>query len=381
MIKRFFFVVDKNYGTSHSFVDGLIKKYILPLNKKNRIYYAKRNKGKIINHDASDSAIIESNYSRNGIERIFFSVSSIFYFIKNFNKNDNNEVFIRNEVLALFFFSSIKFFCPNLYSLSFQNSFPHETFKGRKIKSIFAKLLINISLKKVDKIYVVSNLAADRIKRYPLNANTQIFIIPLCTDFPLIKEKSYSNKNLIKFVYIGTFYKLRRLDLLIQAFYSLKQQTGYRKWRLDFFGGDLSDFIDNYPETSGIINELILLNLVKFHGFVKREDLHSTIDDFDVGINLIPPTKMYLESSSTKLGEYLARGLPVLSNLEIPFHKYVYSKGDIGWLCNFSIESIQTEILKILKTDDNQYSLKSETGLKIVREHLNYKNHLHSFFD
>lgn len=377
MINRFF-VVDKAYGTSHSFVEGMIKTYLISLGQYNHIYFAKGPSNEPdINQVDKNTIYVESRFDRRGIQKLLFSFSAFTYFIKNY-PSKGNEVFIRNELVILFLFAYYKKLYPDRYELSFQSSFPHEEASNNYFKNLIAKTIISISLPHTDKIYVVSELAAKRLQKYIPEKNIPIYVVPLCSDFPIKQTPVKISKNIIKFVYIGTFSYLRQLDLLIRSFYQLKIE-GVTNWRLDFYGGNEDDFIAQYPKIKSIIYELLSVNLINFRVSLKRVDLIKELDQYHVGINLIPPIDLYLESSSTKLGEYMSRGLPVLSNSEIPYHQEIYSKGNIGWLCNFTQESVYNKLKEIINSKPEIIEYKSLNSLKVAKNNLNYQAYLNYF--
>lgn len=375
-MKTYFFIVDKEYGTSHSFIEGMIKKYLISSNNKSLIFFAKRTKNNIqkpILHNNS----IESLFKRKGIQKILFSFNAFSYFLRNY-PSEGNEVFIRNELVALLIFAYYKKIAPKKYTLSFQSSFPHEEASGNYLKTLVAKSIMSLSLNQTDKLYVVSDLAAKRLKKYISKQDIPIHIIPLCSDFPIRTIPVKRSGNLVKFVYIGTFSYLRQLDLLIKSFYQLKTE-GVVNWRLEFYGGNKDEFITQYPKMKLVVHELLNLDLINFNSALKREDLVRELDQYHVGINLIPPIDLYLESSSTKLGEYMSRGLPVLSNCEIPYHQSIYSKGDIGWFCSFTQQSINIALKKIINSSNDDIENKSLNSLKVARDTLNYQAYLNSF--
>lgn len=377
-MKNRFFVVDKTYGTSHSFIEGMIKAHLISLNRYNHIYFAKRHNNKqAVNQVDKNPAYIESKFDRHGIQKLLFSVSAFTYFLKNY-PSKKNEVFIRNELITLLLFAYYKKLYPHRYTLSFQSSFPHEKASNNYFKTLIAKTIISISLPYTDKIYVVSELAAKRLQQYIPEQDIPIHVIPLCTDFPLKQTPVEISNDIIKFVYIGTFSYLRQLDLLIRSFYQLKSE-GVTNWRLEFYGGNEDDFIAQYPKIKSIIYELLSINLINFRSSLKRTDLINELDQYHVGINLIPPINLYLESSSTKLGEYMSKGLPVFSNSEIPYHQDIYSKGDIGWLCDFTQKSVYNKLNEIINSNPETIKYKSLNSLKVAKDNLNYQAYLNYF--
>lgn len=378
----YYFVVDKTYGDSHSFVDGMLIKYIVPGSDKAFVYYAKNKDFDNCNSEKKSYAI-ESIYSRAGVEKIFFSFASLVSYFKLFKLTKCN-VFIRNEPLVLFLFVIAKFFLRDRVYLIFQNSFPHEVGVLSKptLRERIAKKLMALSLSSVDEVFLVSNDAIERIRSYKLKTSCKVKVIPLCSDFNI----SYSGfcKNYLekKFVYSGTFSSSRQLDVVIKAFYKLSLLLDNKiDWVLDFYGGTQKQFFDNYPNVHAELNFLLSSNKLRFHGKVNREQLESLLEGYDIGINLIPPLAIYKESSSTKLGEYLSKGLPVLSSNGIPYHEKVHSLSNVGWLCAFHEENIFTSLREILSLDNFTLNKMSSNSKEVALENLGYEKYLEVFYE
>ena len=63
-------------------------------------------------------------------------------------------------------------------------------------------------------------------------------------------------------------------------------------------------------------NEFIFIENIK-------NKINKYLNKSYLGISIIPPVDMYLQSLSTKIVEYLSCKLPIIVNNEIPFQKKI----------------------------------------------------------
>lgn len=362
----FFFVVDKSFGESHSFVDGAIKGIALKISDRSRLYYA-RGIG-----FSDDPCVVQSRFTRAGLSKLFYSTSALFYYFYHYGFLSTQSVFVRNEFFVLFLFSLFKRLGLIKGRLVFQSSFPHELYGGR-VKSFLARLLLKLSLPITDEVLVVSLRSAERIQSYTSRRCLTCTVVPLCSDFPLQPKKDLRNGK-ICFVYAGTFSSIRQLDLILSAFQVFQDECPDLSWELRLLGGSRKEFIENYPLSLDVVKFLERQERLFFEGKVERDRIPEMLARYDVGLNLIPPKKIYLESSSTKLGEYLSSSLPVLSNLEIDYHVMIHAYSDVGWLTYFDVDSIVSSLKRIVNEDESEYLKKSASCGPLVSKYLRYDN-------
>lgn len=365
-------IVDKSFGASHSFVDGMLCRELSEIYNCVVVYFFQSNAlvpDSLLNNLVS----VESPVRRNLFGRM---IQGPYVFFKEYSsfrsKKINMAVFVRNELFVLLFFSLLKFFgCK--YQLIYQHSHPHEeSIRNTRLRSVYDFLLL-LALKSVDKVFVVSELAVNRMRSYC--PTKKIDVIPLCTDFP-VASHVLSRTGPIRFVYVGTFSRVRRLDVVVSSINSIKEMGGFE---FHIYGGDVSDFLDEYPMLQVIVGALVSSGYLYFHGKVHRSALLDVLSSFDVGVNLIPPIDIYLDSSSTKLGEYLSQGLPALSSVGIKYHHDVHARADVGWMCDFDEVSIGSCVTHIVSGGRSGIDFKRSSCIDFAVDHLSYKLYSHLF--
>ena len=178
--------------------------------------------------------------------------------------------------------------------------------------------------------------------------------------------------GVIKFIYVGTYARLRGLDVVIKSFGSV---FDFVDFELQMYGGTITDFLDEYPETNEIIHLMMDRGSIKFMGRVSRVEIQEAISRCDVGLNLIPPIEQYFESSSTKIGEYLSQGIPAISSNSIPYHHQIHAHGDIGWMCDFNQDSIRSILLEIISGGRGYIEKKRDGCLGVYKNYLNYDSY------
>lgn len=366
---RYFCIVDKSFGESHSFVDGMLKQYVLPRDAGSCVVYAKAQGG--FESSSFDSRFsIEMSVARKGFGRIVLPIFVLKYFVSVFGFKERTAVFIRNEPLVVFVFSLLKLVFPQRLFLIFQSSFPHEIYSGNVLSRFLARVFMRMALARCDQVVVVSEGAKNRIlTTLAKGFNGKVSVIPLCCDFESgLLERSISGD--LKFVYVGSYARLRQLDVVVFALFKVMEAGG--RFRVDFYGMSRQEFVREYPLADSCVLALEERGFLSFCGRVGRGDIPGILGRYDVGLNLIPPIPVYVESSSTKLGEYLSQGLPVISSKGIPYHEDVHRNEMLGWLVDFSMESIAGKILEVIKNGRPEVARRHADCRKYVDLHLRY---------
>jgi glycosyltransferase involved in cell wall biosynthesis len=218
------------------------------------------------------------------------------------------------------------------------------------------------------RVLVVNEGAIPRIRKY--SEDVEICVVPLCCDFEFsgATEEGFK-EGAISFVYVGTFDPLRRLDIVLQAFASVAAR---RNFVVDFIGGEREALC--LDETTAVAIDLLQKKgMLNFWPKLPRAEVRERIASADVGVNLIPPLDVYRESSSTKLGEYLSQGIPVISSLGIPYHHQIHGFGDVGWLVLFDASSLGSAIEGAIDLGRERLASYREACLKVVGERLRYE--------
>jgi glycosyltransferase involved in cell wall biosynthesis len=132
-------------------------------------------------------------------------------------------------------------------------------------------------------------------------------ITPLGAD--IISHKS-KPKNIIKFLYVGTFYN-RNLHHTILGFkqffeaYSHQIQISYT-----IVGDGPSDELENLQE---LVKKLGFAKHIHLTGRIPQNKLKPFFDSHNIGISYVPITDYYHYQPPTKTFEYLLSGMPVIA--------------------------------------------------------------------
>ncbi|MCW7553162.1 glycosyltransferase [Endozoicomonas gorgoniicola] len=364
---------DKKVGDSHSFIDDmicdelskqLVCRSIVVMNDSSKgLFVSKKNK----------AALIGVPIKRSGLQRFCLIVYSFFLtwsLLKRF-KHEKITILVRNEpcnmmgaALSSWLFGKLN---NKKVGLIFQSSFPLEIdVEGFSFKNLIARKMITLLLPFYDKCIVVSEEAKKRIRKY--NKKITIDIIPLCVNKRFIcftPKKGISSKKL-NLLYIGTHAKIRNLEeVYLGIFYAFKQGLNIC---LDSVGASKSDI--KRLEKNKEIAELVSRGIVRFHEKCSRSELDVFFQKSDIGLNLIPPLPIYKESSSTKLIEYMAKGLPVISSSGIPYHHEIHNASNTGWLVEFNSNAITKALINV--NNDWKKSNHSKETVQFVIEKMTY---------
>lgn len=249
---------------------------------------------------------------------------------------------------------SRKYRIPFVYHLSYSK----DALWGDK-KNIF-RFLVNlldmfisrIILKKSDLVIAQSFFMRNRFIEYGIDAN-KIFVLPMGVNPNLfspsrdpnnIREKLGLEKAKVV-IYSGTMDRLRKLDILLSSFqYALVE---YPELRLLMVG----DGNDRSRLEKQVIN-LGLKNKIIFTGQVPYSDVPNFVAASDIAICPIPPLPVYMQSSPTKLFEYMGAERPIIANGEIPEQRFVLEESNGGILVDFNAKSFAQAIVRLSFNND-----------------------------
>lgn len=368
MISNIIAIVDKSYPPKHSFVDAMLAKALPDAGKKVLIITSKCEKNSHLKpRKYIKATVVATLLERKNIKRFinFFRLAyllNVLHQKKRYKKN--TLLFIRNEPIYLL----VSYFYKNKFSkIIYQQSFPHEN-TNNIFKKYITLLIFKFFGQHVNKVLGVSELSINRLRKY-FKPSIRIDYVPLCVSAnDLRKEPINPIKNPLKFIYIGTFNQRRKLDVILTAISQIYMQTDSS---FTFIGGTEDEISDLYHKFSDIINnnDKIKLLLKK-----DRDELLQNLIDYDIGLSLIPPENIYIESSPTKTLEYASKGLAIIVNEEIPFNANFVSESNSGLICQFNVESIAETILKLTKSQELNYYKKNARDY--VEQHYLYERYV-----
>ena len=200
------------------------------------------------------------------------------------------------------------------------------------------------------------------LDRYSKKSKNISLVLNYCqTEFFEMHVKS-SYTNGYNLFYIGIVLENRGILQIIQAIKELKD-NGYL-FHFHCVGelfSDLNKQIHSLPYYEEIKEQL------HFYGRKTLDKGYEMAKDMDIGMCLIWPMKNSIESYPTKLFEYMAVGLPIITS-NFPLYESVVLRNKVGFCVNpLDIESIKKSILEI-HNDVEKSKHMGEMGKKSVKE-------------
>jgi glycosyltransferase involved in cell wall biosynthesis len=221
--------------------------------------------------------------------------------------------------------------------------------------------------------------AYKHIEIIPLGANLQRFRMPenIGAGNLIRKELGWTDKKV--FLYSGTLSPARRIDLLIEAFALLCNNTDAA--RLIVAGGDKDD-PSTLESLEALTARLKLQDKVVFTGFLQYNKLLPYYKAADIGLCYIPQTSYYDNQPPTKLFEYMAADLVVIAT-NTSANKEIISNGINGFLSNDSSEELSISMHSVAFNNwNNRAGIIKAAGDSVQKYSWDYiiENHLCKYY-
>ena len=215
------------------------------------------------------------------------------------------------------------------------------------------KRLETIFLREADKIVSLTEAAVKEIKTFPaLDPNRLDFeVIRTCTNLslfkPSIRLSNSEKKPSFTLGYVGSISLWYLFDEVLQFFKILQEKVPNSVLHITNRNEhkEIRNFLENYSFT----NESIILESVQ------HDKVAHSMSSMDAGIFFIQTFYSKIASSPTKLGEFLALGLPCVTNSGVGDMTSIIEEKKTGViLSNFSKDSLSKGVdnLLTLKEDD-----------------------------
>lgn len=196
-----------------------------------------------------------------------------------------------------------------------------DTMLGRALYNRWKRLESELYAE-ADHIVVLTNAAREVVAASPVHGKSPISVIPCCADFRLFHPASRAERSATReelglaedvpvLVYLGSLGTVYRLDAIIGVFAAARERLPGLK--LLFIGSGRTEPILAEARRLGVQLEADDMRSVT----AAREDVPRWLSAGDVGLCFCTPTFSSLGVSATKVGEYLACGLPVIGNRQI----------------------------------------------------------------
>ena len=233
--------------------------------------------------------------------------------------------------------------------------------KGRLYKYLY----LNFYYKIFDGLFVITHKLNEYF-REELCYKKMLLIVPMVVDTDSFNPQIDINKKRI--VFSGELdVQKEGIDILLSAFSKVLKK--YPDYKLDLYGKP----VDHSQEChiNALISDLNIGHNVILHGYKTRDELIRILLEADILIFTRPPSLQATYGFSTKLGEYLATGKPVVTTRVGEIEMYLTDELN-AFICESEIDAVADKILKITENYDFGLKVGSE-GRMSVMKHFNNK--------
>jgi len=171
-----------------------------------------------------------------------------------------------------------------------------------------------------------------------------IEVIPTCVDLDLFEFYERTYQKPITIGYVGTAVGWYDFDKTLKTLSLISKVIDFR---FLIFNGNQHDFISQRIKEYGIDEQKVVIEKVPFVEMPKR------LKEIDIALFFIHPFFSKRASAATKLGEFFASGIPVLTNGGVGDHEYYIEKYHTGKILNYDqiedydFETIISSLLNI----------------------------------
>ena len=184
----------------------------------------------------------------------------------------------------------------------------------------FLSFIYSIYEKKTLKKFDMLVLAEDSYMEYYSKLSNSVVVILNMPDIEPLQKFQVDNREKNGLFYIGGISNGRGLDVTIEAIKLLKKDIP--DIYMHYIGNTYNDILESIDMES-------IQNNIKFYGAMPLFDGLELSKEAKVGLSILKPIGNYTKSYSTKVFEYMALGLPVVtSNFEL--YKNIIEKYHCG---------------------------------------------------
>lgn len=288
------------------------------------------------------------------------------YFKKHKNENYNITIVSSDWFRILYFFIPI-LNTLNTKAIFIADEYPvpirvHLKDKLPKWRRVFFRLI----LRRVDGMIFMTNNLKEFFNKIVVKPS---FILPSITDLSRFSEKALIRKDIPEYIcYMGNMELSKdNVDNIIEAFNLIKNK--YPDLELHLYGAPNSNDLL-------IINQIIakhnLFGRVFLKGIISNKKVNLVLSESKLLVSSQPDTKRAQGGFPTKLGEYMATGVPMLVTNVGEISKYV-THGVNGWLANPSDAIDYSLQMEYILGNYSEALNVAENGKKYVYENFDSK--------
>lgn len=170
-----------------------------------------------------------------------------------------------------------------------------------------------------------------------------ITVIPTCVNLDRFQKSKKNYSNVVKIGYTGNVKGWYDFD---QTLKTIKAIGAYVPFHFSIFNGNQHDYILAKLEEYEIGKDNFSLEKVDF------KDMPDKLKDIEISLFFIRPYFSRRASAATRMGEYLASGIPILTNGNDGDHKSIINKYGCGEIIdpnhleNYDFINIVTQLRK-----------------------------------
>lgn len=351
---RILLITDQSPGSTHSAVEGIFGGYLKQHCDVDLVYFSREQKSPQA-HGAS--FILPHRLKRRGTFQGLQAVTDL---------GSYDAIIVRNLFGALRSVLKNQHRFP--FRVGFWESFPHSfrrlyeaktTGRAKLRKTIEYPIRHRIENGLLARCNFYFPITETFKQRFRPTLNIPYLPLPMGVDFkdipPTASPVNISGPK--RFVYIGTIDGLRDVELIFSAFAATPG-----KFELDVFTQSDNDTVRKIRALGD--------TRIKVHPAQPRTQLMQTLQGYDVGIGLIPPTDLYVVSSPTKTLEYYAAGIPAIIN-PLPEYGTLFDEHS-AFICNMTVEDISSTVSRILSMNRAELQKIACRGQEIVKHERDY---------
>ena len=284
-------------------------------------------------------------------------------------------LFVRNHPALLLVAASLG---GRVDGLVFQSSFPLEL-KGNIVRRGLHQAALRVGGRRVNGVLAVSPLGLERARRL-CSYDARGLVVPLLSDLPRASAAEFTiwggDNGSVRFIYTGTHRAQRRLDVVVEG----------AVVALDAGANAAFVFVGGKPEE---ISALRLIRGVRrwegegrilFIEAVPRPRLPGLLEGADVGLSVVPETKINREMSPTKLAEYMGYGLAVLASKGVDLQEKFLEKAHCGLLVEFEANSIASGIQALVSDREQLYQFQANARA-FAQTELRYEHYVQDLLE
>jgi glycosyltransferase involved in cell wall biosynthesis len=245
----------------------------------------------------------------------------------------------------------------------YQTTFPHEEESAGSLKGAVMTWVLRRTLSRVDCVIVGTPDARARLDA--LAPTRDAVFIPMCLNGDFLGLDRVPLEGPVRFLYSGTHLANRRLEVIFEAAW-----IAYRRgapFTITSIGATEDELLAlRRFEATRVLEEHGVLTL---SGRIPRGAMPEVMRGHHVGLSLLPPDPLFVESTPTKLIEYLGAGLPILASTGIPFQEHAIRESLGGTLVPFETEAMACAI-EITCEQRDELPARGRRGYAYARDHL-----------